>query len=129
MAKTKTKKSGGMSGGAMMAIGATAAALGAGAYYLMGPDGKKHQQKAATLYSKMKKEVSRELKRAKNVTTPIYNGIVDNVTNAYQGQYEAHEKEIRAMAKKMKDDWKAAAKSVVTRTAAKKTAKSQKRKK
>lgn len=119
MANTK-KKSKGMSRGTMVAIGATAAALGAGAYYLVGPDGKKHQRKAATLYAKIKKEVGSEIKRAKDVTAPVYNKVVDNVSRAYQDQYETHEKEIKAMAQKLKEEWKQTAAMAVARGAVKK---------
>ena len=119
MSKTNSKKRSGISGGEMAAIGATAAALGAGAYYLMGPKAKKHQKNAKALLSNIKKEVNTELKRAKDITKPIYNRIVDNVSKAYQGQYEAHEAEIRAMAKKLKEDWQMTAKSMVAKSASK----------
>ena len=46
----QTKKSGGV--GKAMAIGASVAALGAGAYYLLGPDGKKNQKKIHNLNSR-----------------------------------------------------------------------------
>lgn len=61
----KNKKSG-MSGSKKVAIGAgVAAAVGAGAYYLMGPNGKKNQQKVKVLADKIKKEVVSDSKKIK----------------------------------------------------------------
>jgi hypothetical protein len=59
----KNKK---MSGGKKMIVGAGMTALGAGAYYLLGPDAKMHQKKASTLVKKMKKEMEGEIKKAEN---------------------------------------------------------------
>lgn len=54
-----------MSGGKKMMMGAGMAALGAGAYYLLGPDAKKNQKKTLTIVKKIKKEVEGEIKKAK----------------------------------------------------------------
>lgn len=104
--KVVAKKKGGMSGGKILAAGAGVAALGAGAYYLLGPKAKAHQKKAATLMAKMKKEVSKEVNKAKEVTTPFYHQAVDMVSENYSKQYKDHEQEIKAFAKKMKGEWK-----------------------
>lgn len=58
MSKKKNKAS----VGKMLAVGAGVAALGAGAYYLMGPDGKKNQKKAKAWITKMKKEHGGDIK-------------------------------------------------------------------
>ena len=55
-----------MSGGKKVAMLGSMAALGAGAYYLLGPDAKKHQKKASVLMAKMKKEVESEFEKAKS---------------------------------------------------------------
>jgi len=60
------KKNKKMSGGKKMMVGAGMAALGAGAYYLLGPDAKKHQKKASAVIAKVRKEVEGELKKAKS---------------------------------------------------------------
>ena len=45
---------------------AAAAALGAGAYYFLGPNKKAHQKKAKALYEKIKKEAKKEGKKLKS---------------------------------------------------------------
>ena len=64
MIKKINKK--GLSGGKVLAVEAGMAALGAGAYYLLGPDGKKNQKKALALVSKIKKEVKSDAKKIKS---------------------------------------------------------------
>jgi hypothetical protein len=104
MKKNKT-----MSGKKLAMAGAGAAVLGAagaGAYYLLGPKGKKHQKKAAVLMAKMKKEVTSEIKKAEKISTPIFHKTVDAVSKNYAKQYGAHEKEIKAFASMLKGEWK-----------------------
>jgi hypothetical protein len=62
--KKKNKK---MSGSKKMLVAEGMAALGAGAYYLLGPDAKKHQKKALALVSKIKKEVKIGIKKGKQI--------------------------------------------------------------
>jgi hypothetical protein len=61
----KQKK--GMSFGKEVTIGAGVAAVGAGAYYLLGPKAKAHQKKASALIGKIKKEVTKDIKKVKNL--------------------------------------------------------------
>lgn len=102
-------KKGGVSTGNLVAIGAGLAALGAGAYYLLGPDGKKHQQKAAAWMSKMEKEAMKKLSAIKEVTKPVYNNIVDTLAENYSKQYKEHAAQIKSFAEHMKAEWKTAA--------------------
>ena len=107
--KTKKRKSKAMSMGKKLAVGAGVAALSAatgGAYYLLGPDAKAHQKKANILRDKIKKEVKIDIKKVKDITTPIYHKAVDIVSENYVKQYKAHEKDIKAFAKKLKSEWK-----------------------
>ncbi len=60
----KTKK--GMSASKKVAIGGAMAAIGAGAYYLLGPDAETHQKKASVLMGKIKKEVEVDAKKLKS---------------------------------------------------------------
>ncbi len=96
---TETKK---MSTGAKVAGVAGIAATLAGAYYLLGPNAKANQKKASTLLAKMKKEVQSEIKKAKDVTMPLYNNAVDAISEKYAKEYKAFDKEIKAFAKKLK---------------------------
>jgi hypothetical protein len=109
----KNKK---MSVGKKVAIGAGLAAVGAGAFYLLGPNAKAHQKKVSALAMKMKKEVAKEVakevKKAKAATMPLYHKAVDTVSKNYAKQYKLHEKDINALAKKMKAEWKGAGKVV-----------------
>lgn len=104
----QANKKSGMSGAKMAGVAAGLAAVGAGAYYLMGPKGKMHQQKAKALFAKMEKEVKSEMKKAKEVSMPIYHKAVDIVSKNYVKQYKMHEKDIEAFAKKLKGEWKGA---------------------
>jgi hypothetical protein len=58
----KNKKT---SKGKVVAGVATVAAIGAGAYYMLGPNGKKNQKKAKVLAGKIKKEVAKDSKKLK----------------------------------------------------------------
>lgn len=89
-------------GGAVVAL----SAIGAGAYYLLGPDGKKNQKKALALVGKMKKEIISEVKKAKKLSVPAYNKAVDMVSKNYAKKYKAHEKDIKIIASKLKSEWK-----------------------
>ena len=109
------KKKSGMSGGKKLAIGAGVAALAGGAYYLLGPDAKKHQKKASDLVSKIKKEVDREVKKAKENSGPMYHKAVDAISKEYAKQYEMHGPEIKAFAKKLKSEWKGAVKKATAK--------------
>lgn len=106
------KKNTKMSVGKKVALGAGLAAVGAGAFYLLGPNAKAHQKKVLSLASKMKKEVEKEAKKVKAVTVPMYHKAVDTVSKNYTAQYKLHEKDIKALASKIKSEWKGAQKLV-----------------
>lgn len=106
------KKNKKISGGKIVAIGTGVVAAGAGAYYLLGPKAKAHQKKAKILLAKMKKEVTQEIKKAKQVSAPVYNKAVDIISKNYAKQFKMHEKDIEAFAKKLKGEWKGASKVV-----------------
>lgn len=90
----------------MVGVAAGVAALGAGAYYLLGPKGKVNQKKAKDLFNQMKKEVAIEIKKAKEISKPYYHRAVDVVAENYAKQYKLHEKDIQALAQKLKGEWK-----------------------
>jgi hypothetical protein len=118
----KNKNKIGNTGAKMIATG-MGLALGAGAYYLLGPKSKTHQKKVSGLMSKMKKEIESENKKTKDISVPLYNKAVDVVSTTYAKEYKAHEKEIKAFAKTIKGEWKS-----VTKKPIKKSTKVQKRK-
>ena len=98
------------------------ATLGAGAYYLFGPNAKAHQKKAKILIAKIKSGVAKEIKKVKEVTPPLYRKAVGTVSKNYAKQYKLHEKDIKFIANKLKNEWQGANKIV------KKTVKTLKRK-
>jgi len=115
MKKIKTKKISAikkMSNGKKVAIGAGVAALGAGAFYLLGPNAKSHQKKVKALTEKMKKEIVGEVKKVKEMTPIIYQKAVDVISENYAKQYKLHEKDIKSFANKLKKEWKGVAKNV-----------------
>jgi uncharacterized protein HemX len=98
-----------MSGKNKVALGMGAVALGAGvagAYYLLGPKAKIHQKKVLALTAKMKKDLTAKAKKVKDMTEPLYKKTVDTLAATYGKQYKAHEKDIKAFAKKLKAEWK-----------------------
>jgi hypothetical protein len=117
------KKNTKMSGKKKVAVGAGIVALAGGAYYLLGPNAKAHQKKASELMAKMKKEITSEIKKAKKLSTPLYHKAVNIVAKNYAKQYKMHEKDIKAIAQKLKSEWKG------TNTTGQKTAMSSKNKK
>ncbi len=75
-----------ISKGKVMTIGAGVAALGAGAYYLLGPNARAHQKKVLAMHkkgfvlaTKVKKELLSEYKKAK-VFKGELKGLVKKVT-------------------------------------------------
>jgi hypothetical protein len=111
----------------MAAVGAGVAALGAGAYYLFGPKGKAHRKKVGNLTEQFKKEVYQRAKKAKNASIPLYHKTIDMVSAEYRKQYKANEKEIRALAQKLKNELKTSAKKAVKAAVQKKTIKKAKK--
>jgi gas vesicle protein len=109
--KKQTKKSG-ISTGKVIAIGAGVAALGAGAYYLLGPDGKKNQKKATDWMLKMKKEAEQKVKKVKKATEPVYHSVVDTLAANYSKQYKEHSGDIKAFATELKKNWNKTEKKV-----------------
>ncbi len=104
--KVMPKKMSKMSIAKKVSIGAGLATLGAGAYYLLGPNSKIHQKKASAVVSKIKKEIIQKTKQVKNLTKPLYDEAVDNFVAIYSKQYKIHEKDINVLAKKLKSEWK-----------------------
>lgn len=104
--KKVIEKKKGMSGGKKVAIGAGLVALGAGAYYFLGPNGKKNQKKTMELMLKMKKEAMGKVAKLKSMSEPIYHKAVDTLSQNYSKEYKAHAPEIKAFAQKLKSEWK-----------------------
>jgi len=102
--KKQTKKSN-VSVGKVVGVTAGVAALGAGAYYFLGPNGKKNQKKAKVWMNKIKKDTEKKITKIKNVSEPIYHSVVDTIVANYSKQYKEHAPEIKAFAKDLKSEW------------------------
>lgn len=105
--KKVTKTKGGSSAIKNTAIGAGLAGLAAGAYYFLGPNGKKHQKKATAWMVKMEKEAKKQVSKIKDVSGPAYAKAVDALAATYSKQYKEHAPELKAFAKHLKTQWQA----------------------
>ena len=93
-------------------IGASLAGLAA-AYFFLGPKGKKHREHAKVWAIKMKKEVVEKLKKAREITEPIYRNIIDEIAKEYEKGKKASQPEIQALASDLKKHWKSISKLAI----------------
>jgi gas vesicle protein len=99
-------KQGKMSKGKMLGIGAGAAALGAAAYYFLGPDGKKHQKSAKKWMADVQEKIIKKLENTKEVTEYVYEDIVNDIVKPYMARGVATAKEVEIFTKDLKKNWK-----------------------
>ncbi len=92
--------------GKAVGIGAGVAALGAAAYILFGPDGKKNQKKIKGWVVKMKGEIIEKLEDVKELTEPVYQQIVQEVTEKYKEHKNATAEEIKAVVADLHRNWR-----------------------
>lgn len=102
--KKVTKK--GLTGGEMVGIGATVAALGAAAYVLFGPDGKKNKKAIKGWAIKMKGEIIEKLEDAKEITEPVYHKIIDTVSAKYAKAKNIDAQDLEQAVSEVKKHWK-----------------------
>lgn len=119
MVNKKVSKKGISTGGAI-GIGVTVAALGAAAYILFGPDGKKNKKAIKGWSIKMKGEIIEKLEQAKEITEPIYHKIIDEVSAKYAKAKNIDAKDVELAVAEVKKHWKAMAKDAKPKTKAKK---------
>ena len=103
-----------------VAVGASAEALGAAAYYLFGPHGKQHRNKAKGWMIKMKGEVVERLEDLREVTDPVYDQVVEAVAAKYAKESKTGNKEILALAQDLKKGWRSIVASTQTKRASRK---------
>lgn len=114
MTKKVANKKKGVSAGKIIGVGAGVAALGAAAYLLFGPNGKKNQKALKGWTVKMKGEIIEEFEKAKNITEPMYHEIVDKVQARYAKFQNVDKKELEEAVKEIKKNWKAITKEAKT---------------
>ncbi|MFA6355054.1 MAG: hypothetical protein WCW65_01345 [Candidatus Paceibacterota bacterium] len=104
MKKKNLKK--GLSTGQVVGIGATVAALGAAAYILLGPEGKKNKKAIKGWAVKMKGEIIEKLEDAKEISEPVYHKVIDTVSSKYAKIKKIDPKELALVVGDVKRHWK-----------------------
>ena len=126
MEKIQNKKTGRkISGKTIAVVGASALALSAAAYLLLGPNGKNNQKKLNKWMVTAKKEVVKKIKDAKDMSETAYEKIVDNVVTPYMKNVKINGKEAKDFAIDLKKQWKMI-KKIATPTINKKIASTKK---
>lgn len=104
----KVNKKGGL--GQALAVGAGVAVASAAAYLLMGPEGKKNRKQIKGWAVKMKGEMIEKLEDLQEVTEPVYNKIVDQISEKYAKVKNIDKEDIDEVVGEVKKHWKALAK-------------------
>ena len=101
----------GMSTGAVVGIGAGIAAATVAGYLLFGPEGKKNRKKVTGWAVKMKGEIIEKLENVKDLTEPVYQGIIDEVAAKYSKVKNMDQKDLTNLVVEMRKHWKSVAKT------------------
>jgi hypothetical protein len=109
--KKITKKKTGVSTGKIVAVSAGVAALGAGAYYFLGPNGDKNQKKASVWMNGMKKDILNSMIKIKDTTESMRHTALDAIGATYTKQYNEHAGDIQTFIKDIKKEWRGVKKS------------------
>ncbi|MFA6392744.1 MAG: hypothetical protein WCW54_01515 [Candidatus Paceibacterota bacterium] len=113
-------KKNGISAGKVIGIGATVAALGAAAYIMFGPNGKKNKKAIKGWAIKMKGEIIEKLEEAKEITEPVYHKIIDEVSLKYAKLKNIDKKDLENAVAEVKKHWKSMMKDIKPKKKAKK---------
>ena len=98
--------------GKAVKIGAGIAAATAAAYLLFGPEKKKNREKVRGWAVKMKGEIIEKFEKAKEITEPVYNQIIDQVYKEYSRIKNIDQAELDAIVADIRKHWKAISKPV-----------------
>ncbi len=109
----------GLSTGAVVGIGASVAALSAAAYVLFGPDAKKNRKVVKGWAVKMKGEIIENFEKAKDITEPVYQSIIDKVSTKYAKVKNVDQVELEALVADIRKHWKTMTKDLKPKTKAK----------
>ncbi len=94
------------SAGTIAVVGAGVLALSAAAYLLFGPEGKKNRKMIRGWSVKMKGEIIEKLESAKEITEPVYNDIVNKVSEKYAKLKNVDKEELIAVCADVRKQWK-----------------------
>ena len=92
--------------GKIAAAGAGIVALSAAAYLIFGPEGKKHRKDLKSWMVKMKAEVMEKMEQAGEITGPVYEAIVNEVSEKYKSIGGIDTAALAAEAGLLKKHWK-----------------------
>ncbi len=92
--------------GKIAAAGAGIVALSAAAYLIFGPEGKKHRKDLKSWMVKMKAEVMEKMEQAGEITGPVYEAIVNEVSDKYKSLSGIDAAALAAEAGLLKKHWK-----------------------
>src|SRR5687768_6232250 len=107
MPKAKSRKSNkGKRAGAAFAVSAGIAALSAAAYILFGPRGKQNRRELRSWAVKMKGEMIERFEKVEDLTEPVYQRIVKEVSQKYAKRTGVDKQELRAIVADMRKHWK-----------------------
>lgn len=104
--KNKKENKKGVSVGKVIGVGASVAALGAAAYVLFGPDGKKNRKAVKSWAVKMKGEVIEKLENAKEITEPVYHDILNKVHDKYSKLKSLDASDVKLEIEEIRKHWK-----------------------
>lgn len=93
-------------------IGASAAALAAGAYFFLGPKGKKNQKHLKAWVVKMKGDVIEKMEKVGDMSEELYHSIIDSVASKYAKGKSVTQEEVSEVADGLKKHWKNFSQSV-----------------
>ncbi len=102
------KKTGANTGKAI-AVGAGIVALSAAAYLLFGPEGKKHRKDLKSWMVRMKADVMDKMEKAKELSKPVYENIVDQVKEKYAKMKDMDMASLEKEVRELKKNWHAVA--------------------
>ncbi len=105
----------------MLIAGAGLAALAAGVYFFLGPDGKKHQKNMKGWMVRMKGEVLEKIEEVDEITEPLYNDIIDTIAQTYEVADKIPRDEIALLATDLKRQWKTISRTLSGKKKAKKS--------
>lgn len=114
---TKNTKS---NAGKVVAVSAGIAVLGAAAYLLFGPEGKKHRKDLKSWMIKMKAEVMEKMEKAKDLSTETYENIIHGVEAKYKAMKNVDADMLAKEVADLKKNWKSMMKDMKGKTATKK---------
>lgn len=92
--------------GKVVGIGAGVAVLSAAAYVLFGPNGKKNRKIIRGWSIKMKGEIIEKFEKAKELTEPVYNEIIDKAQAKYAKLKDVDQTELMSVVNEIKKHWK-----------------------